>query len=160
MDIAPDDPSINNNYGAFLCAEKKYKQSFKYFNVALSDPVYADRSKVFENIGVCSEEQGNIKVARDNYIKAISLNSNLPTSLLAVALLDFDAQEIDSAEKYLRFYNKVGKDTAQSLWLGILIAKKRNDVKRLRNLSWSLKNKFPQSKEAGLLKKLKSSGAL
>ncbi|VAW93350.1 hypothetical protein MNBD_GAMMA23-2029 [hydrothermal vent metagenome] len=160
LDVAPEDPSINNNYGAFLCAEKKYKEAFKYFDTALGNPVYADRSKVFENIGVCAEEQGNIKIARDNYIKAIIINPNLPISLLSVAQLDFDSQQLESAAKYLGFYNRVGRDTAQSLWLGILIAKKQRNIKTLRNLKWSLTNKFPQSKEAKLLKKLKNSGAL
>ncbi len=160
LDVAPDDSSISNNYGAFLCADKKYKEAFKYFNKALENPVYADRSKVFENIGVCSENQGNIKIARENYIQAIKINPNLATSLLAVALLDFDTGNIKSAAKYLKYYNRVGRDTAASLWLGVLIAKKQNNVKTLRNLSWSLANKFPQSKEARLLKKLKISGAL
>ncbi len=160
LEVSPDDSAINNNYGAFLCANKKYTEAFKYFNEALKNPVYVDRSKVFENIGVCSEEQGNIKVARENYIKAISLNPNLSTSLLAVAQLDFDAQNLESAVKYLRYYNRVGHDTPQSLWLGILIAKKQNDTKTLRSLSWSLTKKFPKSKEAQLLKKLKSSGEL
>ncbi len=160
LDVAPDDSSISNNYGAFLCTDKKYKEAFKYFDKALGNPVYADRSKVFENIGVCAEEQGNIKIARDNYIQAIKINPNLATSLLSVALLDFDAGNIGSAAKYLKFYNRVGHDSAASLWLGVLIAKKQGEVRALRNLSWSLANKFPQSKEAKLLKRLKSSGAL
>lgn len=160
LDVAPGDSSISNNYGAFLCADKKYKKAFKYFDKALENPVYADRSKVFENIGVCSEDQGNIKIARDNYIKAIKINPKLTTSLLAVALLDFDLGNIESAAKYLKYYNRVGRDTPPSLWLGVLIAKKQNKTKVRRNLMWSLSNKFPQSKEAKLLKKLKNSGAL
>ena len=158
IDVAPDDSSINNNYGAFLCADKKYKEAFKYFDKALGNPVYVDRSKVFENIGVCSEEQGNIKVARDNYIKAIKINPNLTTSLLAVALLDFDLGNIKSAARYLKYFNRVGRDTPPSLWLGVLIAKKQNKIKVQRNLMWSLANKFPKSREAKLLKKFKKSG--
>jgi len=160
LDVAPDDAAINNNYGAFLCADKKYDEALKYFDVALQNPVYADRSKVFENIGVCSESQGNIKVARKNYIKAININRNLATSLLAVALLDFDSQQLESAAKYLRNYDRVARNTSQSLWLGILIAKKQHNTRTLRSLSWSLSRKFPQSKEAKLLKRLERQGAL
>ncbi len=160
IDVAPNDSSVSNNYGAFLCADKKYKEAFKYFDKALENPVYADRSKVFENIGICSEDQGNIKVARNNYVKAIKINPKLTTSLLAVALLDFDLGNIESAARYLKFYNRVGRDTPPSLWLGVLIAKKQNKIKAQRNLMWSLTNKFPKSKEAKLLEKLKKSGAL
>ncbi len=158
LDVAHDDASINNNYGAFLCADKKYKEAFKYFNIALKNPVYPERSKVFENIGVCSQNQGNIKIARENFVKAFNLNRRLTTSLLALAQIDFDAQRLDSAAKYLGFYNRVGRDTAQSLWLGILIAKKQHDIKRQRSLAWLLSKRFPKSREAKILKKMKSRG--
>jgi len=155
VSVTPDDSAVTNNYGAFLCADKKYKEAFEYFDMALENPTYVDRSKVFENIGVCSEEQGNIKIARENYIKAISLDYNASTSLIAVALLDFDSQNLNSAAKYLGFYNRAGRDTPQSLWLGILIAKKQSNFQKERSLSWSLSEKFPKSKEATLLKNLK-----
>ena len=158
--IDPDDSSINNNYGAFLCANKKYNEAFKYFDFALKNPVYVDRSKVFENIGICSEDQGNIKIARQNYVSAIQLRPSSKKSLLSVAQIDFDSQNIQSAAKYLRFYNKIAKDTPQSLWLGILIAKKQQDRKTLASLSWSLERKFPKSKETKLLKRLSASGKL
>ncbi len=160
IETDPDDSSISNNYGAFLCAHNKYGEAFEYFQDALKNPVYKDRAKVFENIGICSEEQGNLKVARKNYIRAIQLKPSLKTSLLAVAQLDFDSQNIQSAAKYLRFHNGVAKDSARSLWLGILIAKKNRNKKVIAGLSWSLERKFPKSKEAKLLKRLKESGGL
>lgn len=160
LGVDPDDSSISNNYGAFLCENKKYDKAFDYFQKALKNPVYKDRAKVYENIGICSEDQGNIKIARENYIQAIQLKPGLKTSLLAVAQLDFDSQRLDSSAKYLRYYNSVSKPSAQSLWLGILIGKKRGDKKTVASLSWSLERKFPHSKEAQLLKRLKESGKL
>ena len=160
LDVDPNDASINNNYGAYLCANKEYDKAFKFFKIALKNPVYSGRGEVFENIGLCSESQGNIKIARDNYVKAISIDPNLSKSLLAVALIDFDAQKVDSAHKYIRYYNKVAKATPQSLWLEILIAKKNNDTKTIKSLSWSLNAKFPKSKEAKLLKRLIDSGEI
>jgi len=158
--IEPEDSSINNNYGAFLCANKKYDDAFKYFNVALNNPVYPDRGKVYENIGVCSESNGNLKVARENYVQAISVNPNLGSSLLAIAQLDFDDGNVNSASKYLIYYNRVARQSAQSLWLGILIARKLGQTKEVASLSWSLERKFPKSRETKLLKQLKASGEI
>ena len=160
LDIDSKDPSINNNYGAFLCANKKYDDAFKYLKIALLNPVYTDRGKVYENIGVCAEDKGNLKIARENYIQAINLQPNLGNSLLSVAQLDFDAQNIKSAEKFLNYYTRVAKHTPQSLWLGILIASKKKNKNTVESLSWSLERKFPMSKEAKLLKKLRASGEL
>jgi len=160
LDANASDSAVNNNYGAFLCANKKYDEAFKHFKVALENPVYPERSNVFENIGICSEVQGNIKVARENYIKAIKANPNSGKSLLSVAQLDFDSENIKSASKYFGYYKRVAKHTAESLWLGILIANKKQDAKTKASLSWSLERKFPKSKETKLLKKLRASGAL
>lgn len=160
LEVSPEDSSINNNYGAFLCADKRYDEAFKYLKIALLNPVYSDRGEVYENMGICSEDQGNIKIARENYIRAISLKPNLQTSLLAVAQLDFDAQNVKSADKYLKYYARVAKQTPQSLWLGILIANKMKNKKTVESLSWSLKRKFPKSKEAKLLKRLRDSGEI
>jgi len=160
LKVDSEDSSINNNYGAFLCANKKYDQAFKYLNRALLNPVYSDRGEVYENMGVCAENKGNIKVAREYYIQAISLKPNLGTSLLAVAQLDFDAKKVESAEKYLKYYSRVTKQTPQSLWLGILIARTKKDKKTVESLSWSLDRKFPESRETKMLKRLRASGEL
>jgi len=156
LEIDPNDSSINNNYGAFLCANKKYNEAFKYFKVALKNPVYSGRGQVYENIGICSQTQGNIKIARDNYVQAVSIDPSLGKSLLAIAQLDFDDQKIESAQKYMRYYNKVARPTAESLWLDILIAKRNNDTKTIKSLSWSLNKRFPDSKEAKLLKRMEN----
>lgn len=158
LEVDAEDSSINNNYGAFLCANKKYDEAFKYLKTALLNPVYPDRGEVYENMGICAEDQGNIKVARENYIQAISLKPHLGTSLLAVAQLDFDAQKIESAEKYLKYFSRVAKQTPQSLWLGILIANKKKNKKTIESLSWSLNRKFPEAKETKMLKRLRASG--
>lgn len=158
IDVAPEDAAINNNYGAYLCGKKKYDEAFRYLKLALLNPVYPDRAEVYENIGVCYEAQGNIKMARENFIKAISLKPYLSNSLLAVAKLDFDDNKIISAKKYITYFNKAAKDTSESIWLNILIARKIGNRKTVESFSWSLANKFPKSKEAKLLKRLRASG--
>ena len=45
LEVSPEDSSINNNYGAFLCADKRYDEAFKYLKIALLNPVYSDRGK-------------------------------------------------------------------------------------------------------------------
>lgn len=160
LDIDSEDSSINNNYGAFLCANKKYDKALKYLKLALLNPVYPDRGEVYENMGLCAEARGNIKDAREYYVQAINLKPNLGTSLLAVAQLDFDTKNIKSSEKYLQYFTRVAKQTPQSLWLGILIARTKKDTKTVESLSWSLKRKFPESKENIMLKRLRASGEL
>lgn len=157
-DIAPDDSAVTNNYGAFLCSTKKYTEAFKFYNLALLNPVYPDRAEVYENMGICAEDQGNIKLARYSYSQATSLKPYLGTSLLSIARIDYDANDIESSNKYLAYYQRVAKPNSASTWLGVLLAKKSGDTKTVESLSWALLNKFPKSKEAKILKRLKRSG--
>ncbi|MEE9575548.1 MAG: type IV pilus biogenesis/stability protein PilW, partial [Gammaproteobacteria bacterium] len=56
-----------------------------------------------------------------------------------------------SARAYLQRYLEISAHTARSLWLGINIETELGDKDALSSYELLLKNKFPTSKEAGLL---------
>ena len=154
MDLAPDDSSIKNNYGVFLCGAGAYGKGMKYLSEALADPLYGDKGRAYENMGICSQNQGNIKKSEEYFTKALTLNENLPASLLGLAQIEFDKQHIKIAASYLDRYNKIAPHTPQSLWLGVLIERKRGHKGKAGSYAVFLKGKFPESKEAMLLEKL------
>ena len=78
----------------------------------------------------------------------------MPASLLGLAQIEFDKQHIKIAASYLDRYNKIAPHTPQSLWLGVLIERKRGHKGKAGSYAVFLKGKFPESKEAMLLEKL------
>ena len=57
-----------------------------------------------------------------------------------------------SARAFLQRYLEIANQTPASLWLGIQIEQKLGDKNTLSSYALLLKNNFPDSREAGLLK--------
>ena len=154
LDLDENDSSIKNNYGIFLCGTGSYEEGLNLLNQALADPLYSDKGQVYENMGLCAENQGNILVAEKHYETALKFNKKSPAALLGLAQIAFDKKDINAAAEYLRQHNKVARYSSKSLWLEILIARNKGYKGRAGTFSLKLKEFFPDSKEAKLLKKL------
>jgi len=155
IDLNEEDSSVKNNYGIFLCGIEKYKEGLALFNQVLLDPLYSDKGKAYENMGLCTQKQGNLKKSEQYFISALKFNANLPGALLGMAQLAFDQGKIDTASTYLNRHNKISRHSPQSLWLGVLIERKKGRSGRSGSYAVLLKGRFPDSKEAKWLKKLK-----
>lgn len=155
IDLKPNDTAIKNNYGIYLCSTGSYEKGLMLFSEVLEDPLYSEKAQAYENMGLCSEKQGNIKAAEENYLAALKYNSKMPSALLGMAKIAFDKNKIKAASFYLEQHNKVASDTPQSLWLGVLIERKNGRKGLSGSYALLLKSKFPDSKEASYLKKLK-----
>lgn len=155
MELDNEDSSIKNNYGIFLCGTSSFEKGLKLLNEALLDPLYSDKGQAYENMGLCAEKQGNIRNTENFYNTALTFKKNLPAALLGLAQIEFDKKNIQSAASYFDRYTKIAQHTAQSLWLGVLIERKKGRGGRSGSYALKLKRNFPDSKEAKLLKKLK-----
>ena len=160
LDLAPKNSSLLNNYGVFLCDDKKYKEAYGYFDKVLKDPLYPSKGSVYENIGLCAQSEGNIKMAEENLRFALRLNPQSPKSLLAMAQISFDNQKYAASRKYFYQYLENARHTPASLWLGILLENRSGNKNRVASYVVLLKGKYPNSEEAALLKKMQDSGQL
>ena len=150
IDLAPDDSSIRNNYGIFLCSQKRYDEGIKSFDKALENPVYSGRAGTYENMGQCEYSRGDKSAAEKYFREGLSINPRLPRALLMMADLSVQEKNYISARAFLQRYSAVAGQTPQSLWLGIQIERVLGDKDALASYALSLKNKFPSSKETEL----------
>ncbi len=158
--LTPDDSMLKNNYGVFLCGEGKYDEASGYFIQVLEDPLYVNKGPVYENLGLCAMDKGDITVAEFNLKKALKWMPDSPKSLLAMGQLSFDTGNYSNARLYLYKYLQNARHNAASLWLGILLERRSGNKNRVASYETLLKGKFPDSKEAMLLKKLQATGAM
>lgn len=160
MEELPKDMFLMNNYGVFLCEGKKYTEAREYFDRVLADPLYKNKNQVYENIGLCAQSQGNIKLAEEYYKKTLRVAPQSAKSLLGMAQLSFDRQEFKESRNYLYQYLQVASQTPASLWLGILLAKQSGNKNRIASYSVLLKGKYPDSEETAKLKKMEAAGKI
>ena len=155
MELDDNNSSIKNNYAIFLCGINSVEKGLELLNEVLLDPLYADKGQVYENMGLCVEKQGNLQHTEQYYKTALKFNSNLPAALLGMAQISFDKNDVTAASDYLTRHNKINRSTSQSLWLELLIARKRGLKGKVGSIAAKLKQFYPDSREVKLLKKLK-----
>ncbi len=146
---------INNNYGGFLCQDKRYSESVKYFIIAVNDIKYETPSRALENAGLCALGIPDNKMAETYFRRAIKMNPMLPVSLLEMAKLSLQDKKYLSVRAFIQRYRKVEKHTPESLWIAIQAEQKLKDETAVVKFSLRLEKEFPNSKEAQLLKELK-----
>jgi type IV pilus assembly protein PilF len=160
MDRAPDNHTIQNNYGVFLCDTGDFEQAIGLFTKPLKDPLYSNKAKSYENIGVCRLRQGQIAKAEQAFKQALRYNSKMANSLLKLAQIRFDSGNAVAAYKLYSRYLAVAPQTPESLWLGILLENGRGAKNTVASYKIKLKGKYPDSKEAELLLKFEKQGKI
>ncbi len=157
-DFAP----ARNNYGVYLSSRKRYQEAYKQFEIAANQLGYSDRASALENLGLTALVLGKTADAQDAFIRTLEVNRN---SLVAhVELVDILLKQgrVQTASQLYNQYLKIDADQpqrARSLWLGMRIAKKTEDLGRLQFLSERLALEYPESVEYKQYQTLLNSGA-
>jgi len=160
LEIMPDSSlsskvaSVRNNYAVFLCRQKRYPEANKYFELVTHDPLYQSRGRLFENMARCEQDKGDVHKAEHLYTKALKINPQLSKSLLGLAQINYDKGLYNQAQTYLNNFLKYSAHNPESLWIAVLIERRRGNADRVANYSIRLKSKYPDSKQTRLLKQL------
>lgn len=141
-----------NNYGWFMCQRGRAKESLKQFNEALKNPLYSTPEMAYVNLGICSKKLGMLKEAENNMQRALILQPNLASAMVALADLRYDVKDYAGAKSYwIKFLQTSPELNAEQLWLAIRIERKMRDRNAEASYTLQLRKRFPDSREALLL---------
>lgn len=139
---------VKNNYGSFLCAHDRAKKGVKLLAEASEDYSYVSRADAYINRGICELSLGDKKSAESSFQESLRLGTQSPRPLLELSNIYLEKGDIASADMYYQqFVNKIGKQDAKSLWLGIRIADMKGDQNAVSSYGLSLQKFFPGSPE-------------
>lgn len=151
--LSPEDPELHNNYGWFLCQTGRPRESIAEFMAALKDPLYATPARPLHNAGVCALRMGDEALAQEYLQKAFQLDPANPVSMYHLAEIHLRRNQIEQAEFHAQRLLSSYPPSAETLWLGIRVARKGGQREALNSLSTQLRRQFPDSREAALLQK-------
>ena len=153
INLSPENGGLYNNYGVFLCGQKKFKKAEEFFLKAIATPRYPTPELAYENAGVCERKSpdSDIKKVEEYLQKALQRNPNLPLALLNMAFVRFDQENFLSARGFLQRYESVSRHTAESLWLGVLVERKLKNKDAVQDYAKQLQTDFPKSEQFKLL---------
>lgn len=152
LGIRDNDPHTLNNYGQFLCANERYDEAEQSFLKAAANPLYETPEVALTNAGTCALKNGQPEPAEKYFRQALDKNPRVAIALIQMSQLSYDQGNYLSARGYLQRYLEIARHTASSLWLGIRIEQQLGDKNTLSSYALSLKNNYPDSKEAELLR--------
>lgn len=151
--LSPNDPDANHNFGWFLCQSNREDQSLGYFLTAIKNPLYATPQKSYALAGACALRKGRERDARDYLERALRIDPNLPSALLDMARIKYRSGELSDASELIARFNRLVEPTAESLALGLRVARRLGDKTSETNHFRALSQRFAGSKEYQDLKK-------
>jgi len=152
LSLNSSDASTLNNYGQFLCQEARYDEAEEIFLKAAQNPLYSTPEIALSNAGTCAMAQSKLDIAETHFRNALEKNPRVAVALIQMSQISYENANYLSARAYLQRYLEISPHTAKSLWLGIRIERELGDKNTLSSYTLLLKNKFPDSREAALLK--------
>ena len=150
--LVPNNPDVNNNYGWYLCNRKREKDSIAYFLVAVKDPLYQQPHKPLNNAGICSRRIGDNAQAEEYFRRALRQAPDDPQIHLQLADLNFSRDNFAQAKLHLTRVLEVPNPTPEVLWLAVRLDRKLGDRNAEASNALKLKQRYPESREAKLLK--------
>jgi type IV pilus assembly protein PilF len=137
-----------NNFGVFLCQQKKYDQAEKQFLSAIEMPKYTRTASSYENLGLCSRAAGKLEKARHYFEMALKYDRRRSVSLLELTSLALEQADFTGASEHLARFHGVAAQSAASLAMGIKIEQGLNNDAAAKKFGILLLAKFPASPEA------------
>lgn len=149
LDLTPQDPEVNNNYGWFLCQTGKERQSIAYFLNALKSPLYSTPELAYANAGGCALKAGDMEGAEAYLQQAVRLARDgglLPRQQLAAVY--YKRGNLQEARSLISGVLKAtDQPSAEALWLGLRIERKLGNSAAEGALAAQLRGRHPASKE-------------
>lgn len=151
LQLSPGDPEISNNYGWYLCQNKREREAFTYFDTALRNPLYQTPIVALANTAECATQIDQFAQGEAAAKRALELNPDYARVLFIMANLKYKQHQYDAARYYVGEVHRVVAPSAATAWLALRIARQtgnREDEARYMSL---LKKKFPDSNEYRLM---------
>lgn len=115
--LAPERGDSHNNYGTFLCRQKKYHAAIDQFMLAVKDENYLDPSAAYENAGLCAAKIPDRKLAAKFLERSLLQNPNRPNAHYQLAAIYYHQGHFKAAEASMMQYAKIAPHNDQTLLL-------------------------------------------
>jgi type IV pilus assembly protein PilF len=151
LQIDQNNPELNNNYGWFLCRSGRQSESVRYFDRAAGDRLYSTPAMALQNAGICLLQVGDREHAEKYLLRAFESDASSPVAKYQLARLYLDTHRTERAAFYYDLLTKSVDPNAETLWLGVRLARAKSDARTEQRLGQELRHRFPDSPETARL---------
>ena len=153
-ELAPHNADVMQNYGWFLCQQKRFPEADAQFAAAIAEPTYTEQARSMLTRGVCQARAGQWAESERTLSKAYELDPGNPTTAVNLSQVLYKNGQYERARFYIRRVNT--KDelvSAQTLWLSAQIEHKLGQEDQVQDMGAQLHKRFPNAQETLLFDK-------
>ena len=146
------DADAMQNYGWYMCQRQRYDEAEAMFDRALAVPQYRDAQRTMISKGVCQARKGDWAQAEQTLMKAYEMNPGSPVAAVNLSEVLYHRGGYERARFYMRRVNDMPEvSNAGTLWLALRIERRLGNDEAVRDLSYRLRSRFPESRETAAL---------
>lgn len=147
LTLNPRDADTQHNYGWLLCQMGRHADSERAFGQALASAVYGNRPKTLMALGLCQARAGRPADAENSLARSYELDPGNPVTGYNLSLLLYQRADFERAQFYIRRLNNSEYANAETLWLGVKVERRMQNLEAMDQLAGQLKRRYPQSRE-------------
>lgn len=152
LQLDPRDADTMNNFGWFLCQQRRFGEADAQFVAALAQPQYQGTVRTLLVQGACQADAGDWPAAEKSLSRGYELDPSNPVLAYNLSSVLYRRGELDRARFYIRRVNALPEQSnAQTLWLAVRIERRAGNAAEMQELARQLRDRFPKSPEALLL---------
>jgi len=148
LKLSPDDLSLQNNFGRFLCERQEFDNGMALLNKAIGNLLNDRPWMAITNAGLCQLDSGQMQKAKTYFKQALELNNSYAPALQQMQKLSYQNREYWVAKGYLQRYLQVAQQTEGTLWVAFQTERALGNQNLADAYRSELLEKFPFSKEA------------
>ncbi|MEI7839664.1 MAG: type IV pilus biogenesis/stability protein PilW [Methylococcaceae bacterium] len=148
LDLTPDDLSVKNNYGRFLCEQGEGERGMALLITATKDGLNDRPWLAMTNLGRCFMQLAQYQEAETYFEQALQLNANYAPALLEMQKVNYQKGDFMVAKVYLQRYTQATEPTSESLLIASQIEGASGNAEMAKQYETLLLTKFPLSIEA------------
>jgi type IV pilus assembly protein PilF len=147
VSLAPEYSEAHNNYGHFLCGQKRKDEAFKHYELAWKNPLYATPEKALANASNCALRNNDFEAAERYAKRALVRVNNQPQALATMAEIHYRQGNLVTSRDLVRRLEAQGKLDASTLWLAVKLERKAGNRDAEADYGLSLRRYYPESNE-------------
>jgi type IV pilus assembly protein PilF len=148
LDLKPNDLSVKNNFGRFLCEHGEFEEGIALLSETSSSPLNDRQWMALTNAGRCQLSKGQKQLAENYFKQALQLNSTYAPALLEMQKIAYQNGDFWAAKGYLQRYLSTEGHTAETLWFAAQTERALGNRELANEYKKLLVEKFPLSNEA------------
>lgn len=133
-----------HNLGWLLCEQGAYARAQAEFEHALQQPLYRQQAKTHLTSGLCHSRAGQADAARAHWQQALAFDPANPVVRYQWALMEWQSRP-EVADNLLAPLHAQQLGNAESLWLGVRVARALDKRDAMQQLGQQLQQRYPHS---------------